>query len=269
MKPIFRALPLLLVVMWVTAGAAPLKKACELPEGLYAHLQTLKQQYSEQVRSGYLNHREAADRTKAQMRVLDQQYRVFLSTLCVAARHGNVQFVRQCCADADNDPMAEEICNLARYLADERGTAERFVQTFPDTSRQIGVLWDLDEISNGPQGLLVNACGSTGLVDLYLNKLFGLAAIGDRQALEKFVNLSQHAEGTYAEGLTDQIKSLFVENPRLVLDQWTVIRRFPHIREIGTEFVGDEQATAERNFHELCVRPSPACLEIERDISPP
>jgi hypothetical protein len=269
MKPIIRALPFLLVVTWMAASAAPPKEACELPEGLYARRQTLKQQYFEQIRSGYLNREEAAKQTKAQINVLDQHYRALYSSLCAAAREQDTHSVEQCCANAGHDPIAEEMCNLARYLDNEQGTAKRFVETFPQTPREIGVLWELDEISNGPQGLLVTECGSIGLVDLYVNNLFDLVAMGDQEALEQFVNLSRHAEGAYAEGLTDQIKRLFVEKPSLVLDQWPVIRRFPNIEEVGAEFVDEEQATVERNFHKLCVRPSQACTEIERDISAP
>jgi hypothetical protein len=269
MKLLIRTLPFLLVVMWLTASAAPPKEACELPEGLYARRQTLKQQYSEQIRTGYLNNKEAANQTMTQIRVLDQHYRTLYSRLCGAAREEDIYSIEQCCSNAGYDPIAEEICNLERYLDNEEGTTKSFVQTFPQTSREIGVLWELDEISNGPQGLLVTECGSIGLVDLYVNKLFGLVAIGDRQALQRFVNLSQHAEGAYADGLTDQIKTLFVEKPSLVLDQWPVIRRFPHIEEIGAEFIDEEQATVERNFHKLCVRPSQTCAEIERAISAP
>ena len=85
------------------------------------------------------------------------------------------------------------------------------------TKKEIGVLWELDEISNGPQGLLVTECGSLVSVDLYVNNLFDLVAMGDWEALEQFVNLSRHAEGVYAEGLTDQIKRLFVEKPSFCL----------------------------------------------------
>jgi hypothetical protein len=268
MKVTTCALPLLLVLMRIPAHAATISEACVLPVGLYARRQMLEQPYSEQVREGYLSHKEAADHIKAQLGDVDQRYQALLSTLCGASSDGNKDFIRQCCADTDHhDPVAGEMCNLTRYLADERGSATLFVQDFPETPQDIGVFWNLDEISYGPQGLLVKDCGPIGPVDLSIDKLFGLASLGDRQALEKFVNLSLGAEGVYAEGLLDRIRRLFVENPRLVLDQWSIIKRFPNIQEIGVQFVDDEQTTAKRNFHELCVRPSHTCAEINRAIS--
>ncbi len=153
-----------------------------LPVGLYARRQTLKQQYSDQVRGGYLSHKEAADHIKAQLRVVDQPYQTLLSTLCVAASDGNSDFVGQCCAHTHHDPVAGEMCNLARYLADKHKTARRFVQDFPKTPQEIAVFWDLDEMSYGPQGLWVKECGPIGVVDLYIDNLFSLASLGDRRA---------------------------------------------------------------------------------------
>jgi hypothetical protein len=263
------ALLLLLVLIRVPAHAGTTTGVCVLPVGLYGRRQTLKEQYSEQVLSGYPSHKEAADHIKAQLGVVDQKYRTLMSTLCGAANNGNGDIVDQCCAETDHDPLAGQMCNLARYLADQRGDAKRFVQAFPETPQEIERLWDLDQISNGPRGLVIKECGPISAVDLNVDKLFDLVAVGDRQALQKFVNLSQHAEGVYAEGLADRIKRLFVEKPRLVLDRWSVIRQFPGIQEICAEFVDDEQATAERNFHNICAAPSQACAEVERAISCP
>jgi hypothetical protein len=263
------ALPLFLFLMSVPAHAATTTDPCALPIGLFARRQALKQQYSEQVRSGYLSHKEAADHILAQLTVVDQHYRALLSTLCGAASDGDADVVDRCCGETDHDPLAGEMCNLAHYLADER-EAKHFVQNFPETPQKIAIFWDLDEVSYGRQGLLVKECGPIGGVDLYVDKLFNLAVLGDQQALEKFVNLTQHAEGEFAEGLGERMKRLFVENPRLVLEQWSVIRRDPHIQYVASDFVDDnEQATAERNFHKLCIRPSQACAEIERAISAP
>jgi hypothetical protein len=253
-----------------TAHAGTAAEACVLPAGLFARRQTLEQQYSKQVSLGYLSHREAADHSHAQLRVVDQHYQALLSTLCEAANDGDTDFVDQCCADTNSDPLAGEMCNLAHYLADERGGAKRFVQSFPETPQEIAMLLDLDEMSYGPQGLLVKECGEIGPVELYVDKLFNLVALGDVQALGKFVSLSQHAEGGFAEGLDYRIKRLFVEQPRLVLEQWSVIRRDPDVKYVASEFDDDdEQATAERNFHKLCAQPSQACVEIERFISAP
>jgi len=165
--------------------------------------------------------------------------------------------------------LAVEMCSLTHYLADGRVDAKRFIQAFPQTPQEIDMLWNLDQISFGPQGMVVKECGPIGVVDLNVDKLFDLVATGGRQALQKFVNLSQQAEGVYAEGLADRVKRLFVEKPRLVLDRWSVIRQVPDIQEICAEFVDDEQATAERNFRNICAAPSKACAEIERAISCP
>lgn len=269
MKLTTYALPVLLVLVGVPAQAAPTTGACVLPAGLYARRQILKKQYSEQVGSGYLSHKAAVDHTKAQLRLVDQHYQELFSTLCGAARDGDTHLVAWCCAKVDHDPPAGEVCNLAHYLVDERGDSTRFVETFPETPQEITVLWNLEEITYGPQGSMVKDCGPSGLVDLYVDKLFHLVALGDRRALVKFVNLSHHAEGVFAEGLADRMKHLLVEKPRLVLEQWSIIKGFSHIQEIGAEFVDDEQATAERNFDKLCARPSQACAEIQRAISSP
>jgi hypothetical protein len=261
---------LLLILISVRAQAAMISQPCALPIGLFARRQALKQQLSEQVHSGYLSHKESADHIKARLRAVDQHYRALFSTMCGAASDRNAEVVDQCCAQTDHDPLAGEMCNLTRYLSDERGDAKRFVQNFPETRQEIAVLWDLDEVSYGPQGLVVKECGPIGGVDLYVDKLFNLAVLGDQQALEKFVSLTQHAEGEYAEGLNAEMNRLFVENPRFVLEQWSVIKRDPGIQYIASDFVDDDaQATAERNFHKLCVRPSQACSEIERAISAP
>jgi hypothetical protein len=262
-------LPLLIVLMRVPVQAATTTEACVLPVGLFARRQTLEQEYSKQVGNDYVSHKQAADHIQAQIRAVDRHYRALLSTLCGAASDGDADFVDQCCAETDHDPLAGEICNLAHYLADERGDAKRFVQAFPQTPQEIDILWNLDQISFGPQGLVVKECGPIGAVDLSVDKLFDLVALGDQQALGKFVNLSQHADGAFAEGLADRIKRLFVEKPRLVLEQWSVINQFPDIQEVCAEFVDDEQATAERNFHELCARPSETCAEIQRAVSCP
>jgi hypothetical protein len=269
MKLIRCALPLLIVLLRVPAHAATTTDPCVLPEGLFARRQNLKQQYSKKVGNDYLGHKQAADHIQAQIRAIDRHYRALLSTLCGAASDGNADIVDQCCAETNHDPLAAEMCNLARYLAHERGDAKRFVQAFPETPQEIDILWNLDQISYGPQGLVVKECGPIGVVDLNVDKLFDIAALGDQQALRKFVNLRQHAEGVYAEGLADRLKRLFVEKPRLVLKRWSVIKQFPDIQELCAEFVDDEQATAERNFQQLCARPSQACTEIERAISCP
>ncbi len=266
MKPMGSVLPLVLMTMCLLAENVVADQICTLSPGVYARRQTLEQQYLERVGDNYLLHKSAADRIKMQLRQIDQRYQLLFSILCKAAGDGDSDQVASCCRQVGHDQAADEVCSLSYYLATERADSESFIASFPGTPEQIAVLWNLEDITYGPKGSMVTDCGPSGLVDLYVDELFHLVTLGNRQALLKFVNLSHYAEGVFAEGLADRMKRLFVEKPRLVLKDWSVIRGFSHIEEISAEFADSEQATAERNFDNLCVTSSEACIEIKRAV---
>jgi hypothetical protein len=261
----------LIFVATVLLNAAPATPAtsagaCKLPAGLYLRWESLEHQYSADVGSDYAGHRQEADRIVSEQKALAQTYHRVFSTVCQASRAGNLHAVTECCAATDDDPAARLMCNLAYYVGDRRKNPARFVRNFPESLTEIGTLWELDNMF-APGRDVPPECGPDGPAPYYVDELFRLVLQGNVPALERFVDLSRYADGSYADDLADQMKKLLVQKPDFVLAQWPTVRQFYGIKQIGIEFSDTERREAEQEYRDRCASKSQACTEVKEAIS--
>jgi len=266
-----KRIPLLLVLLARAVPCAPqsVDSSCKLPPDLFDRRAVLEKQLGSAippVEPGGMT----ADEIRARLKAVDEQYYQFMMALSDDAQQHCWVRMKACCARSPQDPVARLTCRLALYLT-KQSTAKEFVEQFP-ASGDLDPLWALDEIANvksipnGPN-TLPPLFGPDGPFHSYTTELLKLVTKDDKQALQKYLQLSLSAEGYFAEDMEDQVQKLFVEHPQVVLDNWDALKSNYLVTEVlAEEFSEDEKRQLRQKYERYCHINESACREVIRSL---
>ena len=190
-----------------------------------------------------------------------------MMTLSDDAQQHRLADLNACCAENPHDPIARLVCRLALYLT-KQNTPEQFVKEFP-VSGNLDPLWALDLIAGVKEkpDSLPPLFGPDGPVDSYSAELLKLVTKGNKQALQKYLQLYLRADGGFAEFMDDQVEHLFSEHPEVVLDNWDALKNnqrvIPTLQDSLSE---DEKRQMRQKYERYCHINESACGEVIRAL---
>jgi hypothetical protein len=95
---------------------------------------------------------------------------------------------------------------------------------------------------------------------MYITTLFNLAQEPNKIALKKYMDLYLAADGAYAELMEDQLEHLFLEQPKKVVENWSIIasnRRA--LSDLNRSLSAEQKRNIMSNVHPYCSRNVSAC----------
>jgi len=257
---------LVLVAHAIICGAQSVNNPCELSPDLFERRAVLVNQGAapeHPTKPGAMT----GDEQRAQIRAFNEQYYQFMMALSDDASQHRLAELKTCCAQNTHDPIALLTCRLALYLTNQI-TAKEFVEQFP-VSGDLNVFLALDAIAyvKDRPNSLPPLFGVGGPVDSYTTELLKLATKGDKQALQKYLQLYLRAGGVLADGMADQVKRLFLEHPEFVLNNWYTLKKNMYvIPNLQDSLSDDEKRQMRQNYAQYCHVNEGACREVIRAL---
>ena len=200
---------LLILALVFNAGVA-LATDCHAPKIVSSH--------EDQLESG---------RDWAAIPAVISKYREFAQALCEGVQRHRESQVRACCQMKIAEPTANQICGLMTFLAGDERDSTTFLNIVPSDRDGSLVVFDLDRFDINPDTAEIDPiCGDPeGLTGLYIDALYRLVRRNDARAIEKYVQLSNFAEGEYGEYMEGQFEQLFKQRPEVAFENWPTIRK--------------------------------------------
>jgi len=260
MKPV----PVLLVLLAhaISCVAQSPNDPCKLPPDLFARRAAVVKEF-ESAEPGS----EMVEEIRPRLKAVDEQYYQFMMTLSDDAQQHRLAELKTCCDQNMGDPIARLTCRLALYLT-KQSTAKEFVEQFP-VSGDLDPLWTLDEIANVKEKWesLPPLFGPDYPVHSYSTELLNLVIGGDKQALQRYLQLYLRADGAFAEDMADQVEKLFFEHPDIVLDNWDAIKNNQLVIEnLQFQLPEDRKQQLRQKFERYCHMNENACREVIRAL---
>jgi len=253
---------LLLLANAIPCLAQSVANPCKLPPDLFGRRALLVNQSAapeHPAKPGAMT----GDEQRAQIRAFNEQYYQFMMALSDDASQHRLAELKTCCGQNTHDPIALLTCRLALYLTNQI-TAKEFVQQFP-VSGDLNVFLALDAIAyvKDKPNRVPPLFGEGGPVDSYTTELLKLATKGDKQALQKYLQLYLRAGGVLADGMADQVKRLFLEHPEFVLNNWYTLKKNMYvIPNLQDSLSDDEKRQMRQKYAEYCHINESACREV-------
>ena len=266
-----KRIPLLVLLLAhaIICAAQSVNNPCKLPPDLWDRRAALYTQL------GYAGSSETVggmtgDEIRTRLWAVDEQYYQFMMALSDDAQQHCWVRMKACCAGSPQDPVARLTCRLALYLT-KQSTAKEFVEQFP-ASGDLDPLWALDEIANvksipnGPD-TLPPLFGGDSPFDSYITELMKLVTKGNKQALQKYLQLSLRADGYFAEEMADEVEKLISDHPEFVLRNWDALKNNNLvIGVLADEFSEDEKRQLRQKYERYCHLNKSACRELIRAL---
>jgi hypothetical protein len=238
---------------------------CELKPDLYQARKAITERYAREVGNDYAGHRSVANELRAQKRDIDKQYFEYMSAVSQAASQEKPEGVQACCS-APPDPIAHQICILGAYMQGHRKDSAAFVKGVPADKESAAALWALDEIAyaNGDQGnQSALPFGPEGPVNQYLKELFRLVIRGNNEAIKKYLGLYAFADGEYAEAMEDQLETLILDHPKVVLSNWRLIKTYNRaLSDLRETMSAEKKQQASSRIQKECAPEGQECTEV-------
>jgi hypothetical protein len=260
MKPIL--LLLLLAAPAIICAPQSVNNPCKLPPDLFNRRAVLQKKYDSAARAY-----TASDEILARRKTVDERYYQFMVALANDAQQQRLAELKTCCGQNMRDPIARLMCGLAFYHT-EQSAAKEFVEQF-QVSGNMDPLWSLDEIAliSGEMHSMLPLFGHEGPVYSYTDELMTLITKGNKQALQKYLQLYLRATGVHADGMADQVKGLFSEHPEFVLNNWNVLKKNKFvIPNLQNSLSDDEKRQMRQNYERYCHINQTACREVIRAL---
>jgi hypothetical protein len=236
---------------------------CKLPPDLYDRRVAVMKEFDSAVPGSEAVVEEIRPRLKA----IDEQYYQFMMVLSDYAQQHRLAELKTCCGQNAGDPVARLTCRMALYLT-KQSTAKEFVEQFP-VSGDLDPFWALDEIANVKEkpNSLPPLFGGDSPFDSYTAELMKLVTKGNKQALQKYLQLSLRADGYFAESMADEVEKLFFEHPEIVLDNWDALKNNQRVIPILQDSLSeDEKKQLRQKYEPYCHINEGACREVIRAL---
>lgn len=261
-----RAIGLLLAgALWSPQLSGAEAAGCRLSKGLYEDRLALvqKQAPAEGQAAGALlppGTVTPADKLAA----IDREYRGFLKELSAASERKDGAALQSCCQDAANDHAGFLICQLAQYLNGGRKDSSAFLDTFPSSRKDLGMMWDLSAIAGDAGRTLFPSQGPSYK---FVDELFLLVMDQRDLAITRYFNLTSHAPEDASKYMDAQIRIFLKEDPAAVVNQWLVLRRYrPKLKAAVQSLLATtpapEMAKVVKAVRAFCDKSNPDCPDI-------
>jgi hypothetical protein len=239
---------------------------CTLSKNLYEDRLALtqKQGTAETPATGTLLSPAAASTPAGKLATIDGEYRGFLGELAAAGKANDETSLKACCERASVDRAGALVCSLSLYLKGGRKESVPFLEQFPSSRKEIGMLWDLNTISSTAGTTLFPPQGpSYKLID----ELFLLVMDGRDTAITKYFNLATHITGDGTAYMGGQIRTFLKEAPAVVVNQWLMLRRYrSKLKAAAQALVASskpaEMETLVKAVRSFCEESNPDCPDI-------
>lgn len=250
---------LCLATLLLITGVGDQERGCKLPNDLFARRSALVAQMAGKQPDAALS---------KELERIDEEYFQFMVEV---ARSGTSDGKPNpdCCRDSEQDPIADLICKLSRYLQTERKQTELLVESVPNNPRSREALWALDKIAylhaRQDERNIPALFKPSGPVTMFLEELYRVASHGNKEALSKFLELYPFSDGEYAEEMDDHIEKLFTSNLDLVLRRWSIFERHQRaLLRIKDTLPNDEKQalTTKLQQEKSCVTYPAACARL-------
>jgi hypothetical protein len=222
---------------------------CTLPKGLYLKLWRLELEYDRQVGSHYRGPRVAiGGRIFTEERGIYKVYSTYFNSLAKASLGKDNQAYQSCLLLATGDPYATPVAGLVAYLHGGRGDPAAFIASLPTSGQQLAAFMGLDDMATGdtPESpsSLPGISLPDGLAERITHELFELVLKDDFAGAREYFHLYAHADGGYAEYFEDQLSTLFLDHPEVVLRQWQALS--PYVPRILLELSATTWSPSDR-----------------------
>ncbi len=239
---------------------------CTLAKNLYEDRLALTQKHgaAETPAAGALLAPGAASTPAGKLAAIDGEYRGFLGELAAAGKAKDETSLKACCERASVDRAGALVCSLSLYLDGGRKESTPFLEQFPASRKETGMLWDLNAISGTAGTTLFPPQGpSYKLID----ELFLLAMDERDTAITKYFNLATHTTGDGAAYMDGQIRTFLKEAPAVVVHQWLILRRYrPRLKAAAQALAASskpaEMQTLVKAVRSFCDKSNPDCPDI-------
>jgi hypothetical protein len=220
--------------------------------GLYERRQEFESKYAEVVGEKYIE--ERAQYYKAQIEQIDEKYRSVILNVFFHYEKGDIDAVRISCDAMRCDPYLFFVCKLLDYKIS--GDSEEFLKGIPTERDEMKDLFEVDSIifkfpyyESQPHPDIFD---KQAFVDLFLDTIYELAANGNSVAIERLLGIFRCAGGEYGEYIDEQLLRLFAEHPRVVLDNWSTIRKYQSIINFSTTLYSEKADALIQSYQALC-----------------
>ena len=228
-----------LMALVLLASEFALSQTCSLPPDLYRERVRLVERYAEEVGNNYLQNKAAYDDILQKKRAVDQKYFEYMGRVA----NGTSETIRECCPSSQEDLIALRICALSSYLQSGRKNVESFLASVPGDQKSAQSLWLLDEIVYSHEREAANQIPfrPLGPVTSYLSELYKLVLKGEQEAIRKYLSLVPLAEGDAGEQMAAQGQKLFLDHPRLMIENWDIFGKYPETLETIREMMSTQE----------------------------
>ncbi len=240
---------------------------CKLTKGLFERRSAL-------IAAGGAYRREPTDTTATskELEGINEWYFQFMTQ--VANPESTQVGESECCSDPIEDPVAKIVCKFVKYLKTGRKDRRLLLESVPTGPIGRQALWALEPIAffhaeRDPENI-PTLFKPSGPVTLYLDVLYRLVSLGDKEAVSKYLEVYLDSDGEHAEQMDDQIEDLLKNHSDFVLRQWDIFkpRRKALVRFMA--FLPSDEKKLLRstiNASQECAVRSEACSELKTLLS--
>ncbi len=196
-----------------------------------------------------------------------QEYEAFFQCLSDASLEKREEAIRQCCKEADADPIASLVYRTVLYVKNGRTASKEFVDAFPTGRKGAQMVWDLQLIAGGGEGSAAPPAAFLPRGPAYkaIDELFVLVLDSREAAAGKYCNLLATASGTGERYMDEQLKILLKESPAIIVKQCVVLRKFQSkLKALLAEMPAAEVRRIRQGLPAFCTPENLDCPEILR-----
>lgn len=257
----------ILALFLFTPGDRARGDGCKLTKGLFERREAL-------IAAGGACRREPTDTTAASKELEGINESYFQFVMRVANPESTEGGESECCSNPIEDPVAKIVCKFVKYLKTERKDRRLLLESLPTDPIGRQALWALESIAffhaeRDPENI-PTLFKPSGPVALYLDELYRLVSLGDKEAVSKYLELYLHSDGEHAEQMDDQIEDLLKRHSDFVLRQWDIFKpRRKALVRFMSFLPNDEKKLLKSKIgaSKECAARSEACTELKTLLS--
>jgi hypothetical protein len=257
----------ILALFLFTPGDRARGDGCKLTKGLFERRAAL-------IAAGGAYRREPTDTTAAskELEGINESYFQFM--MRVANPECTEGGESECCGNPIEDPVAKIICKFVKYLKTGRKDRRLLLESLPTDPIGRQALWALEPIAYlhaGRESENVPAIFKRyGPVTLYLDELYSLVRLGEKEAISKYLELYLYSDGEHAEEMDEQMEELLKSNSDFVLRQWGIFKLHRKALQRFMSFLSNDEKKLLKSkirVSKECAARSEACTELKTLLS--